>query len=95
MKQLHRWLASPAGVITLALLAVALTAALLGAKAGFMLAGIFLAVALVDYAYGRLDWTFSQEVNAQYHRHRLRFLVWAVLVGLLLGLGLYLHFTGV
>jgi len=95
MRAFHRWLASPAGVITLGLLAVVITWALLGWTAAWMLAVLFAAIGLADFILGKTARTFSEEVNRQYHRSPRRFLLWALVVGALLAIGLYLHFTGV
>lgn len=95
MQKFHRWLATPAGVISIGLVAVALTGVLLGLTAAWMLAVLFAAIGVADYLLGKTVHTFSEEVNHQYHRRRRLFLLWAIAVGLVLGVGLYLHFTGV
>lgn len=96
IRRIHRWLATPAGVVSIAIAAVLATLWLLGVDDALRLTGILAAVAAVDVAYG--VWgrrTFSAGVNWEWHHRRWRYWVWAVIMAVLLVVGLHAHFTGV
>ena len=90
-----KWIATPAGIISIAIVAAIITATLLGIKAGLMISFLFLGLGVADYILGKIDITFSQEVNRKYHSNKKRFFLWVVLMAIVLGFGLYSHFTGV
>ena len=95
MRRLHRFLATPEGVIFLTLLMIFASWALLGMQAGVKFTLIVAAVGIVDLIFGIEDTTFSEDVNRVYHKARWRFWLWAATMAALIVLGLGAHFTGV
>jgi len=94
LKHSRRWLATPAGVITVGLLAVAWTWLTLGWEAAWRLLAVLVALGIADIALGAWSKPLSLEVYWSWRRSRRRYLMWwaGMGVGLLL---LHLHFTGV
>ena len=94
MRRLHRFMATPLGVVLLGVAVVVWTWLTLGEGAAWRMAAVLAGLGAVDLAIG---WgrglTLSEEVNRSWHRDPRRYWLWLIGIGAGLLL-LHLHFTG-
>jgi len=95
LDKLHRFMATPLGVVLLGIAIAIWTWTILGWGAAWRMAAVLAGLGVADMAIG---WgrglTLSEEINRDWHRNPMRYWFW--LAGMVVALVLlHVHFTGV